>query len=378
MNKGKPIIVCFSIVLRGVVNTATLLMLILIIQNGGRLVKELTRYNVYTSLNGYYGISISPDIDVSKTGIRKLDDALVSFFKESNGEESILISPGNQVRLYNDGFMEYQELEVKDYVITVNEAYLKKYPIYDTDGKAVEITGDRTENYLLVPAKYMLMEAGLKEYYEENNTFLKYYIDDLRIMDIEEAHNQQHQTVPLNIIYISDGQTHDIYDWGFQLGRLNGVMKDCLIDVVTTENVSIAQIPSYVTFKDYLILADTPQKRENIEQIFKSTGLDAFIMDFNSVIKIYRSMLVKNITIILIQLLILIVIRLIIFMMDKRLIISITEKKRYFVLCWGLTIGTLLLIKIPIALLLATLLAALPFDLLTIKLAHRAHKSSAN
>ena len=113
MNKGKPIIVCFSIVLRGVVNTATLLMLILIIQNGGRLVKELTRYNVYTSLNGYYGISISPDIDVSKTGIRKLDDALVSFFKESNGEESILISPGSQVRLYNDGFIDHQELEVK-------------------------------------------------------------------------------------------------------------------------------------------------------------------------------------------------------------------------------------------------------------------------
>ena len=220
----------FLFIIKGAATTAALFMMLLFFSNSRRLIQQFQQYKLYSSLSGYYGISISPDIDASPENIQKLDDALVEFFLRTNGSESLLLNVDTQILLYDEGFITRDELKDKDFVITVNEAYLSKHPIYDTGGKPVALPENKTENYLLVPEKYRSQEQEFKAYYEENNTFLRYYIDDLKAMGIEAAHEQKHDIIPTNIIYISNGQSYQVYNM-----EPNGIYHSTLTDPLVSE-----------------------------------------------------------------------------------------------------------------------------------------------
>lgn len=287
-----------------------------ILSNSRRLIQQFQQYKLYSSLSGYYGISISPDIDASPENIQKLDDALVEFFLRTNGSESLLLNVDTQILLYDEGFITRNELKDKDFVITINEAYLSKHPIYDTGGKPVALPENKTENYLLVPEKYRSQEQEFKAYYEENNTFLRYYIDDLKAMGIEAAHEQKHDIIPTNIIYISNGQSYQVYNMEPN-GIYHSTLTDPLVSVITNENVSTAQIPAYTTHRDYLVKADTPKRLAQLNQIIRETGLDTFLREFAPISQQYFSSLRMNITAMLIQLSIALILLIITFLLTK-------------------------------------------------------------
>jgi len=82
----------FLFIIKGAATTAALFMMLLFFSNSRRLIQQFQQYKLYSSLSGYYGISISPDIDASPENIQKLDDALVEFFLRTNGSESLLLN----------------------------------------------------------------------------------------------------------------------------------------------------------------------------------------------------------------------------------------------------------------------------------------------
>lgn len=160
-NFHTKIISGFYVFIRGGALWLSLLLIFLLMINSVRLAQKTKQYNGYSELNGYYGIRISPNIDSSDAEMQKLDDALITFFKSTNGEQSRLFSVGNQVELYNDGFISQEDLDFKDYTVTVNETCLMEHPVYDINGTAVEITGNPNEDYLLIPDNLKNMEDAI-------------------------------------------------------------------------------------------------------------------------------------------------------------------------------------------------------------------------
>ena len=321
--------------LRGAALWLALMITILLFVNGIRVVENAKQYSGYRDLAGYYGVRISPNIDVSEEGIQRLDDALVAFYRATNGENSRLFSVGSQVMLYNDGFISREELDFKEYVVTVNMTYLKEKPVYGTDGSVVRITGNSEEDYLLVPEKYRDREAELKQYYQENNTFLRYYVDDAKAYGIKAAHEQKHTLIPLNIIYVSDGQRHRMNNLA-DSGKLQGVIEDPIIKVVTTENVSPAQIPHYVTNQDYLVRISDAEQRQVFEQVLKDTGLAGFIMQVYSVKDEAGKNLKLNAGALLIQAVLLIFIQMGITILQKKLFKNMDQRLivRNIIISW--------------------------------------------
>lgn len=317
--KLKQLHFLFFIIIKGAATLAALFIMLLFFSNIRHLVWQIRQYGLYSPLADYYGISVSPDIDTSEENMQKLDDALVEFFLKTNDSESLLLSVDTQILLYDEGFITRDELENKDFVITVNEAYLSRHPIYDTKGNPVVLPENKQENYLLVPEKYRSQEQEFKAYYEENNTFLRYYIDDLKTMGIEAAHQKKHDIIPTNIIYISNGQSFKVYNMD-PGGKYRCTLTDPLISVITNENVSPAQIPAYTTHRDYLVKADTPQRLEQLNQIIRETGLTAFLRDFSPVCQEYFSSLKMNLTAISVQLMIALALQTISFLLAKHTI----------------------------------------------------------
>lgn len=285
---------------KGVALYAALLLLLLILNNSNRLFQTFKQYEQFHSLDGYYGIRISPEIDVSESGLQKLDETLVRFFKATNGVNSRLLSVGTQISLYDNGLISFEEMDIKDFIITVNETYLRECPIYDLNGNEVRITENLDQDYLLIPEKYRSMSEELKTYHEKNNTFLRYFIEDSKKMGMEAAHNQVHEIIPLNLIYVKDEQFIEVYNMNVR-GKFNALVKNPLVKIVTNNNVSDAQIPHYITHQDYLIKI-TDDNRNSIYHALKESGLEDFVMEIYSVWEEYRRNIIQNIGILFIQL----------------------------------------------------------------------------
>ncbi len=303
MTKGrhrKKVYLVILALFKGVALYTMLLLLLLILNNSNRLFQTFRKYDQYHALDGYYGIRISPEIDISESGLQKLDEALVRFFKATNGDNSRLLSVGTQISLYDNGIISFEEMDTKDFIVTVNETYLRECPIYDLNGNEVRITENLDQDYLLVPEKYRSMSEKLKTYHEENNTFLRYFIEDSKKMGMEAAHNQVHEIIPLNLIYIKDEQFVEVYNMNGR-GKLNAIVKEPLVKIVTNDNVSDAQIPHYITHQDYLIKI-TDDNRNSIYQALKESGLEDFVMEIYSVWAEYRHNIIQNIGILFIQL----------------------------------------------------------------------------
>lgn len=283
--KQHPMQAIYSILFFFIKGAATIVLLFLMFfffSTTHTLVQELWQYKLYSPLTNFYAVSISPSIDVSRENMQELNDALVKFFFRTNGPESLLLNVDTQILLYDQGFIRHDELEDKNFVITVNETYLTKNPIYDTAGNPVLLPENKEENYLLVPEKYRSHAQEFKDYYEENNTFLKYYVDDLKTMGVEEAHQIKHDRIPTNIIYISNGQSYHVPNMEPD-GKYKCTLTDPLVSVITNENVSIAQIPAYLTNQDYLVKADNQNQLSELHQIIRETGLDAFLLNFSPI-----------------------------------------------------------------------------------------------
>lgn len=168
---------------------------------------------------------------------------------------------------------------------------------------------------------------------------MKYYNHDVRDLGIEKAHSQKHEAIPIDVIYIMDGQKHDIHNMS-QTGKFKGNVQDPLIRVVTEETVSDAQIPAYVTNRDYLIKVENDDEMAWLKQTIAETGLEEFTMNIEPADKWFFRDLRYNFTAVLVQFLILTVCLAVVVVTEKRFFKDQSFKEtKMLLLSWILSLG---------------------------------------
>lgn len=133
---------------------------------------------------------------------------------------------------------EYEELALilnKNYkgirTITVNNNYLKQYPIYDINHKQVQIEEEESHWIILIPQKYRDRESSIVDFFENNrNIWGKYEQSNYNIKVPEYLKKQ-----PIKIIWLSDNQ--NIFSFNpdvFPTEKYSII--DPIIEVVTENN----------------------------------------------------------------------------------------------------------------------------------------------
>lgn len=232
---------------------------------------------------------------------------------------------GNQLLLYNAGMMDINDLKVTDYAVTINTGYLKANQLRDIDGNLIDIDEDSGIDYLIVPEKYRSSEEEIRDYFIENNTFLRYYFDDKIKYGIAKAHEQKHPDNQLEIIYMKNDMTFPSY---LPYGQIGDTIKDPVFMVVTSSNVSDAQIPAYITSQRYLV------KNELVQEAIETAGLEKDIMRVEDVYEAYQKDLCRNIFVVIVQGMGSILMEGIIYLIYKKMLY---EKMRYLMISWLLT-----------------------------------------
>lgn len=111
--------------------------------------------------------------------------------------------------------------------ITINPNYLASHPIYDENGKQVNIAETESEFTLLIPEKYHSLEKEIREYYQ----FIKKGYNST-----EEATGDQHQSVKTPSIVVNQGikiiwtKTNQKY-FSYQLD-INPQEANCITDPI--------------------------------------------------------------------------------------------------------------------------------------------------
>ncbi len=232
---------------------------------------------------------------------------------------------GNQLLLYNAGMMDINDLKVTDYAVTINTGYLKANQLRDIDGNLIDIDEDSGIDYLIVPEKYRSSEEEIRDYFIENNTFLRYYFDDKIKYGIAKAHEQKHPDNQLEIIYMKNDMTFPSY---LPYGQIGNTIKDPVFMVATSSNVSDVQIPAYITSQRYLV------KNELVQEAIETAGLEKDIMRVEDVYEAYQKDLCRNIFVVIVQGMGSILIEVIIYLIYKKMLY---EKMRYLMISWLLT-----------------------------------------
>lgn len=101
--------------------------------------------------------------------------------------------------------------------VEVNNHYLKRNPILDVNGKAVDLPDEETPIItLLVPEKYRDCEAEILRLYAENITFHTYELED-NCLHLARGTNSQNDPIPheppkIKIIYVKNNQHYFTYN----------------------------------------------------------------------------------------------------------------------------------------------------------------------
>lgn len=333
------IVSIFLLIVRGAAFFAALLFLHLFINNTTGALSMFTNRDEYAKLKHHVGISISPYIDMSEEGMAKLDKTILAYFKATNQDGGWLFSLGNQLLMYNDGFIPEEEVLLTDYVVTVNSRYLALNPVYDTQGNVVVIPDDSEEYYLLIPEKFREKEEEIKRHFIEENTVLRYYTEDVERMGIVKASEEKHDLLPLTILYTKDNQRHFIQNSMFR-GNLKNYVTDPLIRVVTANTVSAAQVPHYLTHQDYLVDVVNDPGLTKLNSILEETGLGEFVFHVNVPYETYEATIHNAGKAILMQLFLILFILLALVLAERKLPhIFGGGMRKYLLLSWILTMG---------------------------------------
>lgn len=262
-----------SFLLRGAALLAALALCMMAINNIKSAAPKLANKERYNELTDYVSVSISPDVDMSDSGQRQLDKEITAFFRATNESHGLLFGLNSQLQISNGEFSDVlskSDLQFTDYSIEVNNNYLKKNPAFDLNGNAVSVKENALEYTILVPEEHKDKEAEIVAHFSEELTFLYYYADDLEKFGIDKAHVTKHPAVPINIVYIKNGQKFFMYDMKYQK-QIKEYIENPLVIVITTTNVSSSQTAHYITSQKFKV--DVSNGREQLNADLESTGL---------------------------------------------------------------------------------------------------------
>ncbi|PFX55620.1 bacteriocin-associated protein [Bacillus wiedmannii] len=177
---------------------------------------------------------------------------------------------------------EYEEIELsrnKDYKgiwsVTLNNNYLREFPLYDIHNQRVQVSED-TENWiLLVPEKYQNREKEILRFFEER-----------RKPAIEYEEKRMHREVPnhlrnrkIDIIWIKNNQ--EIFSFNPDVYKSdNNKIRDEIIEVMTEKNSFVGERDLILgggandPLKIKLIKRDAGLTYKTLEPELKRLGLD--------------------------------------------------------------------------------------------------------
>jgi len=251
---------------------------------------------------------------------------MITYFHETNrAENSWMFHIGNQLLLYNAGMLNRNELSMTDYEITINTGYLKASQLRDVDGNLIDIDEDSGIDYLIVPEKYRSSEEEIRDYFIENNTFLRYYFEDKIRYGVAKAHEQKHPDNQLEIIYMKSGLSFPTY---LSYGQIGDTIKDPIFMVVTSSNVSDVQIPAYITSQRYLVRNDL------VQNAIEKAGLEKDIMRIEDVYEAYKKDLWRNFLAITVQIIGCIFMEIMIDIIYKKIL---HKEIKHLIISWLLT-----------------------------------------
>lgn len=301
MQIKKIVLFALSFLMRSVALFAAVSLFMMAINNVSQGIPKIRNAEKYQELKGYQGLILSGEMETSEENQRKLDKRMADFFRQTNESSGLLFSPQSAFRTYNSYSsinLGTEELTLTDYAISVNNNYLKLNPAYDLNGKPIFAEENALEFKVLVPEKYKTMEQELFEHYTEELTFLHYYNQDLETSGIEGAHEAVHEPLPVEIIFIENGQKFFMYDSSYNK-YVNEYIEDPIIKIVTSANVSTPQIPYYVTAQKFVV--DTLNNSEIVEKALSDTGLKTSVIGLRSAYEKYSDTLKKTVFTVLLQ-----------------------------------------------------------------------------
>ncbi|MEI4802640.1 DUF1430 domain-containing protein [Bacillus sp. FJAT-51639] len=181
-----------------------------------------------------------------------------------NGELYSILNKMGAVLIDSKDYEELQLILSKDYKgirsVTVNNNYLREFPLYDIQNKRVKVTEDMENWILLVPEKYQNREKEILHYFGE-----------WRKPAIEYEEKRMHREVPnhlrnrkIDIIWIKNNQ--EIFSFNPDVYKSeNNKIRDEIIEVMTEKN-------SFVGERD-LILGGGANDPLKIKLIDRDAGL---------------------------------------------------------------------------------------------------------
>lgn len=146
--------------------------------------------------------------------------------------------------------------------------------------------------------------------------------------------------MPVKIVFTKNEQKFFMYSASY--GKyINDFIKDPIIKIVTTKNVSTPQIPNYITAQKYILNINNNEKA--INDSLQNTGLKESVFKTRISYASFSNLLKKTILIILVQL-VLISIAMAIAILFARLVTKKASKKHalWLFASWGITIVPLL------------------------------------
>ena len=140
-------------------------------------------------------------------------------------------------------------------MVSVNNNYLKLNPIYDVNGKPVNVPDESTTTLtILVPEKYKTQEKEIQELYTNFHTYYYYWFDDLyantiKPLDynpsVEKELLLHHKPLPVSIIFVKNNQDYYSY-MPWVLPERENTVKDPIAVIVNDRNMGQFLTSEYI------------------------------------------------------------------------------------------------------------------------------------
>ncbi|ENQ3106267.1 DUF1430 domain-containing protein [Bacillus cereus] len=203
----------------------------------------------------FYPLSVGNDED--QQGMHKMESSI-------NGDLYPILNKMGAVLIDSKDYEEIELARNKDYKgirsVTVNNNYLREFPLYDMNDKQVQVSEDAKNWILLVPEKYRNREKEILRFFEER-----------RKPAIEYEEKRMHREVPnhlrnrkIEMIWVKNNQ--EIFSFNPDVYKSdNNKIRDEIIEVMTEKN-------SFVGERD-LILGGGAKDPLKIKLIDRDAGL---------------------------------------------------------------------------------------------------------
>ncbi len=193
----------------------------------------------------------------------------------------------------------------RDHTVYINANYLKINPIYDVDGRPVQIDEDslaENETIVLVPQKYRKDAQQIYAIFHEWYQFARYVTDGGANTGAKEL------PVKVTLRFVRDNQIYFAYNTERGAFAYNDI-QDPFAVIVTKKNMDTSAYEFHITNGQYYLKDSPEQSSDQLLSIAKNCGLDNDLVNMPTIysaidilMQTYRTMLHQSIMILALSL----------------------------------------------------------------------------